>query len=213
MDSSLELAMAYAIDRAKARGAEDVTADDLLVGGLFAIARFGIANLGTWSLDLEQMGLDWTMQPGDGELKVSYSPGAVEIFDRTVRIASVDGFAKPEVEHLLAAFAAEEGGLMGEFKKANGITSAAWRVALVERMEKGEGGKEAATGPAKAAGPAGYLTTEEAAAALGVHVQTLRGYIRSGKLPAQRLAGERAIRIRREDLEKLLEPMQTTGLD
>jgi hypothetical protein len=59
MDSSLELAMAYAIDRAKARGAEDVTADDLLVGGLFAIARFGIANLGTWSLDLEQMGLDW----------------------------------------------------------------------------------------------------------------------------------------------------------
>jgi hypothetical protein len=35
----------------------------------------------------------------------------------------------------------------------------------------------------------------------------MRGYIRSGRLPAFRLAGERAIRIRRVDLEKLLEPL------
>ena len=39
-------------------------------------------------------------------------------------------------------------------------------------------------------------------------MQTLRAYVRSGKLPALRLAGERSIRIRRADLEKVLEPVQ-----
>jgi excisionase family DNA binding protein len=52
-----------------------------------------------------------------------------------------------------------------------------------------------------------YLTPEQAADALGLHAQTVRAYIRSGKLPAMRVAGERAIRIRREDLEKVLEPL------
>ena len=40
-----------------------------------------------------------------------------------------------------------------------------------------------------------------------VHVQTMRAYIRSGRMPAFRLAGERAIRILRTDLEKVLEPL------
>lgn len=47
-----------------------------------------------------------------------------------------------------------------------------------------------------------YLTPEDAAETLGVRVQTIRGYIRSGRLPAFWLAGERAIRILRADLEK-----------
>jgi excisionase family DNA binding protein len=52
-----------------------------------------------------------------------------------------------------------------------------------------------------------YLTPEEAAEALGIHVQTMRAYVRSGRVPAYRVAGERAIRIRRPDLEKILEPL------
>ena len=48
------------------------------------------------------------------------------------------------------------------------------------------------------------LSPEQAAAELGVHIQTLRGYIRRGKLAAFRLAGERVIRIRRDDLAALL---------
>jgi excisionase family DNA binding protein len=51
-----------------------------------------------------------------------------------------------------------------------------------------------------------YLTPEEAAELLSIHVQTLRAHVRSGKLPALRLAGERAIRIRWSDLEKIFEP-------
>ena len=52
---------------------------------------------------------------------------------------------------------------------------------------------------------------EDAAAYLGVHVQTVRGWIRAGRLPARRLAGQRALRIRASDLENILEPVETSG--
>ena len=68
----------------------------------------------------------------------------------------------------------------------------------VQAPETAKAGDAASTGR-------DFLTPEEAAEALGIHVQTLRGYVRSGKLPALRLAGERAIRIRRADLEQVLE--------
>ena len=53
-----------------------------------------------------------------------------------------------------------------------------------------------------------YFSPDEAADFLGLHVQTIRGYIRTGKLPALRLAGERALRIKREELLNLLEPFE-----
>lgn len=48
---------------------------------------------------------------------------------------------------------------------------------------------------------------EEAAEYLGVHVQTVRGWIRSGRLRASRLTGQRALRIRAGDLNSVLEPV------
>jgi len=50
-----------------------------------------------------------------------------------------------------------------------------------------------------------FFTVDQAAEFLGLHHQTLRGYIKSGKLPAYRLAGEKVLRIKREDLMALLE--------
>ena len=90
---------------------------------------------------------------------------------------------------------------MGEFKQTRGITSAGWRAAVGQLAPAGT--------PVTELSAAGrdYLTAEEAAEALSIHVQTLRAYVRSGKLPAMRLAGERAIRIRRADLSKVLEPL------
>jgi excisionase family DNA binding protein len=61
--------------------------------------------------------------------------------------------------------------------------------------------------PAASSAAREFLTPEEAAEALGIHVQTLRAYVRSGKLPALRVAGERSLRVRRSDLEKVLEPL------
>jgi len=113
------------------------------------------------------------------------------------------------VDHLLAAFAAEESGLAGELKRTRGISSAGWRAAVAQlaRPAPGKQSREPASRPARE-----YLNPEEAAEVLGVHVQTLRAYVRSGKLPAHRLAGERAIRIRRKDLEAVLERVEPGGV-
>jgi excisionase family DNA binding protein len=58
------------------------------------------------------------------------------------------------------------------------------------------------------AGAGRLFSTDEAAEYLGVHVQTIRSWIRSGKLPAARLAGMKSIRIRESDLEAVLEPIE-----
>jgi excisionase family DNA binding protein len=55
--------------------------------------------------------------------------------------------------------------------------------------------------------PERLYSPEEAAEYLGVHVQTVRGWIRSGRLRASRLAGQRALRIRASDLDSVLEPV------
>ena len=48
---------------------------------------------------------------------------------------------------------------------------------------------------------------EEAAVYLNIHVQTVRAWIRSGRLRARRLAGQRALRITASDLQSVLEPV------
>ena len=51
------------------------------------------------------------------------------------------------------------------------------------------------------------FSPEEAAEYLNVHVQTVRAWIRSGRLRARRLAGQRALRITASDLQSVLEPL------
>jgi len=114
--------------------------------------------------------------------------------------------------HMLVAFAAEDEGMMGELKRTYGFTSAQWRAALVDwqpptRSPAGPGSNGAAKdGRRQELQDKMLLSPDEAAELLGVHTQTVRGYIRDGKLRAHRVAGERAIRIRRKDLLALLEP-------
>src|SRR5450432_2728516 len=100
-----ELAASFAIFAAKQQGAVDVTADHILLGCLRAISRFGIANLGPWSLDLETLGVDWVRQPNGPRPKVAYSPEAVDLFDRAAQIAKSAGDVGLNVNHLLAAMA------------------------------------------------------------------------------------------------------------
>lgn len=54
---------------------------------------------------------------------------------------------------------------------------------------------------------------EEAADYLGVHVQTVRAWIRSGKLRANRLTGQRALRIRASDLQGVLESVNLAAVE
>lgn len=211
--SQSELAASFAIFAAKQEGSAEVTPDHILLGCLRAISRFGIATIGPWSLDLEQLGVDWTLQPEGPKPKVAYSSEAVKLFDHAAKIAAANGSKSVGVTDLLAAFAAEGQGLMGQLKRTYGVTNASWRAAI-SRIEDAsrEGESRSANGGvtngSSRAGEREYLTPEEAAEALGIHVQTMRGYIRSERVPAYRLAGERAIRILRSDLEKVLEPLK-----
>lgn len=56
-------------------------------------------------------------------------------------------------------------------------------------------------------------SVKEAAAFLGLSVSTIRRYIYDRRLPAYRIAGERMLRIKRDDLEALLEPLGEENLD
>ncbi len=66
----------------------------------------------------------------------------------------------------------------------------------------------APSGTSAPAPPETLYSPEDAAEYLGVHVQTVRGWIRSGRLRASRLAGQRALRIRHSDLLAVLEPIE-----
>ncbi len=159
-------------------------------------------------IDLEYLGIDWMngrAVSNKEEPKAGYSAATVALLDRASGICSADGGGPVQLVHLLAAFAAAEpSGLMEQLSK-KGIDSAAWRAALAD---PGSGGS--ARGEETAAVRGDYVSPEQAAEILGVHHQTIRGYIRAGKLPALRIAGERAVRIRRENIDRLLEPLAAT---
>ena len=200
----LDIAAGWAIATAKRRGAAEVSLDDLLRGCLYACSRFGVAKVGQWTLDLEALGVDWMELPAKSEAKVSYSDAVVGILDRAAGIARADGSSDMRLEHLLVAFSNEESGLMGKLKRKFQIDGPSWRAAVAEASRTFSN----VTGPPGLATQGhDYLTPEEAAECLSIHVQTLRAYVRSGKLPALRLAGERAIRIRRADLDRIFEPV------
>lgn len=207
----LEKAASIAIAEAKSRGLAEIGPDELLRGCLQAVSRFGVVRMGPHTLDLEALGVLWMQTPDGGGAKVAYSQEVVRLFDLGAKIAKADGSVPMGVEHLLVAFADENTGLMAELKREYGLTGAGWRAAVAELAERAAGFAAELPAARKAdvreVSGREYLTPEEAAEAIGIHVQTLRGYVRSGKLPALRLAGERAIRIRRSDLEAVLEPL------
>ena len=51
------------------------------------------------------------------------------------------------------------------------------------------------------------LTTREVADYLGVHIKTVQGWVRDGRIPAMRLANQ-YLRFRRSDVEALLTPVR-----
>ena len=51
----------------------------------------------------------------------------------------------------------------------------------------------------------GWLTTEEAAAYLKVHPETMRNWARKGVIPPAKLGNRGGFRFRREDLDRFVE--------
>jgi excisionase family DNA binding protein len=56
-----------------------------------------------------------------------------------------------------------------------------------------------------------YLTIRETAALLALSMRTIHRSIAEGKLKTYRVADEKVIRIKREDVKALLEPVGTEG--
>jgi excisionase family DNA binding protein len=149
-----------------------------------------------------------------------YSAAAAEVFTRAARICRGDGGGPLRPLHLLVALGDPGLEPMQRAWNALGVDAAGWRRLLAGIEPVGPAapplpGAFAHVPPrGPAAGASGHpapggegddlLSPEQAAAELGVHIQTLRGYIRRGKVAAFRLAGARAIRIRRSDLKALL---------
>lgn len=211
--TDLDRACSFAIAHAREHGSAEADAGDLLTGALRAISRFGIAQIGSYVIDLEELKIDWSRPLQRGTGKVAWSDDAVAVFDCAARIARSDrqnpdrptAAATVDIAHLLAAIFIIGGNLMTELQQRYGITSAGWRTALAARPSDSDR-ETRVTDRASTQPEQSYLSPEEVAQALGIHVQTVRGYIRSGKLTALRVAGDRTIRIRKSDIESLLEP-------
>jgi excisionase family DNA binding protein len=217
MKDLASIAIRAAIKCAKRRKSPKVTRDDLLMGLLLAIERFHIVQVGPLTIDLEELGEAIVEASQDdsekiNNQKVAYSPNAAVVFERAAHIARKDNSPKVELIHLLVAFAYEENRLMAQLKEKYGFSGTEWRSALSKwqpvSLQKRESGLQIGVGRKSQLefSEKQFFTPDEAAEFLDVHTQTIRGYIRTGKLPALRLAGERALRIQRDDLLALLEP-------
>jgi excisionase family DNA binding protein len=218
MEPTVETATAYAIAHARRRGAAEATADDILVGCLQSLARFGVVDLGVRMIDLEELGVNWRDPSEAPGAKVAYSDSAVRLFDEAAKIAGLDppgarGGAPMRIAHLLVAAEGLKDACprMRALMRKHKLTSAEWRIAVSRHFPVPAGEPPIPAASGARSGSREYLSPEEAAQELGVHVQTMRVYVRTGKIPAMRLAGERAIRIRREDLSKVLEPLPSQG--
>ena len=171
------------------------TLDVHFVCFLRRMARFGYFALGPITLDvhlLEDL-VERTAMPasttGMTEDTVRFSRLLMEEVRRSGR-ARID-----ELHYLLAFMRCNEG-LPGRVFGELGVTPA-----QLDRYLKRSGG--AAMEPVER-----LMSPEEVADYLGVHVQTVRAWIRSGRLPARRVAGLRALRARFADVEALLQPLE-----
>lgn len=205
-----------AIARAKGRGDEEVTPDDLLVGALAEVSRFGIAWIGDWALEVSELQDGAAPPPRDAPEEPSpatvYTPATVDLLEQAGTVARDDGTDRIGLVHLLVAFTEVECDLLAELGERYGFSSVEWRAALARGevgvpphlSADGAGGRDR-----EAPTQSDILSVDESAELLNVHSQTVRNYVRNGKLPAYRLAGERYIRILRRDLLSLLERVRT----
>ena len=185
-----ELAIAYGTD---------ASLDIAFVVFLRKMSRFGYFTYGPISIDVRLVEdiLDRTA-PRNDQLTPGnhvYSDSYVRFSRRLAEEVRRSGRRRIDELHFLLAFMRTDEGLPARVFGELGVTPEA-----VERYAQSHGEDEQA-------GLERLYSPEDAAEYLGVHVQTVRAWIRSGRLPASRLAGQRSLRIRARDLVSVLEPV------
>lgn len=189
----LQLDMAAEADRLGVQASVDIW----FYAFLRRFSRFGYFHFGPITIDvrmiadiIERTGLP--MDPGGRAYGDDFVSFSLLVADERRR----SGQRQVDELHLLLAFMRMEDGLPARVFGELGVTREA-----VESFARTGGRPPVAVGEEKLYSP------EEAAEYLGVHVQTVRGWIRSGRLRASRLAGQRALRIAASDLQSVLEPV------
>lgn len=176
----------------------DSSLDIFFLAFLKRVQRFGYFNLGPITIDVRMIEdiVERTAkrQPGPtvhiGEDLSRFSRVLMEELKRSGRNRLDD-------LHVLLALMRCDEGLPGRVFGELGVTP--------EEVEEYLKGNPTAAPPAPVEEK--LYSPEDAAEYLGVHVQTVRAWIRSGRLKASRLAGQRALRIKASDLATLLEPV------
>lgn len=171
--------------------------DVLFLAFLHRFSRFGYFSFGPITLDVRLI-------EDIVERQSALNPGVQHppLPDDVIRFISVlteemhrSGRRRVDELHFLLAFMRCGEGLPGRVFSELGVTPE-----QVEQFARTRGQPNAAEER--------LYSPEEAAEYLGVHVQTVRAWIRSGRLKASRLAGQRALRIRASDLQSVLEPIE-----
>jgi excisionase family DNA binding protein len=182
---------------ASSLGCAWVNVDIAFLAYLLKASRFGFFTFGPVTLDVRLVEeiVERTVQRGDGRIQ-TYSDDYVRFSRVLADEVRRSGRKRIDELHLLLAFMRTGEGLPARVFGELGVTPS-----QVESYVRASSGRPQPSEPERLYSP------EDAAEYLGVHVQTVRGWIRSGRLRASRLAGQRALRIRASDLESVLEPL------
>jgi excisionase family DNA binding protein len=178
----------------------EATLDLLFLSYLLQTSRFGYFTYGPVTIDVrvvEDLVARTIARSSSQTAPVRYSEDCLSFFRTLSEEVERSGRRRVDELHLLLAFMRVKEGIPGRVFSELGV-----RPEEVLRYV-----------PERAPSERRLYTPEEAAEYLGVHVKTVRNWIRTGRLPASRLAGQRALRIRAADLERILEPVDPTALD
>ncbi|MGE0599555.1 MAG: helix-turn-helix domain-containing protein [Dehalococcoidia bacterium] len=181
---------------ARRLGSPTVTVDLAFLVFLRRFSRFGYFRFGPLAIDVEliqdivERGLPRVPQAGHSAL----ADDMVRFTQAVIGEVQRSGRRRVDELHYLLAFMRWPEGLPARVFGELGVSP--------EEVEQFARGPELAAGD-----PEKLYSPEEAADYLGVHVQTVRTWIRSGRLRASRLAGQRALRIKASDLISVLEPI------
>jgi len=179
-------------------GFAPLTPDIDFVAYLRALARFGFFTFGPITIDVrivEDLLFRTAARGSGGPDHPTISDDMVRFNNLLWRGVRESGRRTLDELHYLLAFMQWPEGLPARVFGELGVSPAE-----IDRYVAG-----LSAGQASAGGAERLYSTEEAAEYYGVHVQTVRTWIRSGKLPASKLAGQKYIRIRESDLKAVLE--------
>jgi excisionase family DNA binding protein len=170
---------------------------------LESLEQFGFFRFGPVTIDVRAVETVCSKSvssapPSVRRRRAAFGPDFVRFTNRLTKEVERSGRRLDELHYLLTFMRTPEGLPARVFRKLGVSTEE------VERFARNPTSvSHAGTGPER------LYTIGNVAAYYGVHAQTVRAWIRAGRLPAVRLAGQKVIRIRERDLEAVLAPFNS----